>query len=323
MFWSGLERMTSESPLDASARPALAEAMAWFIKLNAGQATDAELVAFKHWRNADTTHDAAFRRLLIFQKAAHRLPENVVQFPAKARATRRAFLAGGSVAAAAAACALAVMPPMGLWPSLADLMADHRTGPGDRFAFAPSSGVKVEMNTRTSVAMEDNGHAVRLVDGEAYFKIDDSKDFAVRASGIKVSARSAQFNVRTEDGALVVTCIAGEAICSTGSASLTAAANEQIAIHGDGGLHKSPVDAALVTAWRQGLLIFNSTPLRQVVAEINRYRPGRIILTDPKVASMPINGVFHTAHIENTVAQIRKLLGVHITRLPGGVVLMG
>jgi transmembrane sensor len=128
---------------------------------------------------------------------------------------------------------------------------------------------------------------------------------------------------RTEDGALVVTCIAGEAICSTGSSSLTAAANEQIAIRSDGGSHKSPVDAALVTAWRQDLLIFNNTPLRQVVAEINRYRPGRIILTDPKVASMPINGVFHAAHIENTVAQIRKLLGVHTTRLPGGVVLMG
>ncbi len=94
-------------------------------------------------------------------------------------------------------------------------------------------------------------------------------------------------------------------------------------IRNDATFHTSHVDAQIVTAWRQGLLIFNNTPLREVVAEVNRYRPGKIILTSADVAATPINGVFHTAHIENTVAQIRKLTGAHITRLPGDIVLMG
>ncbi len=181
--------MTTEGPLDASAPPAMAEAVSWFSRLNSGGTTDAELIAFKEWRNADQANDAAFRRVLLFRRAANEMPANeaVIRFPATRPATRRAFLVGGTVAAAAAACALVLNPPLGLWPSLEDLMADHHTGPGDRFAFAPTKGVSVEMNTRTSLALEDDGRTVKLVDGEAYFKVDQSRtDFAVRTGIVKV-----------------------------------------------------------------------------------------------------------------------------------------
>ena len=38
------------------------------------------------------------------------------------------------------------------------------------------------------------------------------------------------------------------------------------------------VDTVVVTAWRDGVLVFRNTPLVRVIEEVNRYRPGRIIL---------------------------------------------
>ncbi len=73
---------------------------------------------------------------------------------AKERRTRRAFL-GGGIAASAAAVAVygMVNPPLGLWPSLAELNADYRTATGqqEKINFGPL--VTAELNTQTSIAI--------------------------------------------------------------------------------------------------------------------------------------------------------------------------
>lgn len=47
------------------------------------------------------------------------------------------------------------------------------------------------------------------------------------------------------------------------------------------------------------------------------------MLTDSALGQRPVNGVFHTDRIENTVAQIQQALGLQVRHLPGGVLLMG
>src|SRR3546814_8803305 len=84
---------------------------------------------------------------------------------------RRAVLAGGSVLGAVIAAFGIVRPPLSLWPSLAELMADHRTGPGERSAFAPVAGVDVEMNSRTSVSLIDGGRGITLIGGETFVSV--------------------------------------------------------------------------------------------------------------------------------------------------------
>jgi transmembrane sensor len=89
------------------------------------------------------------------------------------------------------------------------------------------------------------------------------------------------------------------------------------------GNHITSVDAQVAAAWRKGLLIFRDTPLADAVEAVNRYRSGKIILTNEALASRPVNGLFHTDQIDNAVDQFQQLLHVDVTHLPGGVVLLG
>ena len=43
--------------------------------------------------------------------------------------------------------------------------------------------------------------------------------------------------------------------------------------------------------WREGVLVFRDMPLSEAVAEINRYRPGRIMVLDDALAARRVSGV--------------------------------
>lgn len=134
---------------------------------------------------------------------------------------------------------------------------------------------------------------------------------------------SASFNVRALDGQQRVICTGGRVECGRGGATMIVGPGEQVTYAADGAVQRSRTDVDVALAWRRGLLIFDGASLAEVITEINRYRPGRIILTDSTIGARPVNGVFDTAQAENTVAQIQHLLDVRLTRLPGDVVLIG
>ncbi|HEY4276092.1 MAG TPA: FecR domain-containing protein [Rhizomicrobium sp.] len=317
--------MTAESQQEIeTVEPALLEAMAWLARAGSGAMSDMDMAALKHWRARTPEHDRAFEMVQAFQTAALAMPKSAQIMPFPKRATsRRAFLVGGSAIAASVAGFMVVRPPLGLWPSLADLMSDHRTGIGERLAFSPAAGVQFEMNTRTSVSLENHTDSVRIIDGEAFVQVADrSADFKVITTQGTLSTRGGRFNVRTLGHRLSVACVSGQVACDADKARTILQTGDQLAVS-DAGQQHTKADMETVMAWRRGLLIFRGTPLSDVVAEINRYRGGRIILADADVGKRPVIGIFHTAHIENTVNQIRQLLAVSMMRLPGGVVLIG
>jgi len=58
-------------------------------------------------------------------------------------------------------------------------------------------------------------------------------------------------------------------------------------------------------------LRFQKTALAQVVAEINRYRPGRLLLLADGVAERPVSGRFRIDDLDKAIAQIQRLF--HLT----------
>jgi transmembrane sensor len=317
--------MTAESQQEIeTVEPALLEAMAWFARAKTGSMSDTDTAALARWRTRDPQHDQAYTMVQAFERAALAMPKTAQIIPLqKKTASRRAFLAGGSAIAASVAGFMVVKPPLGLWPSLADLMSDHRTGIGERYAFMPATGVQFEMNTRTSVSLEDRANGIRIIDGEAFVQVANRPtDFKVVTTMGTLSSKDGHFNVRALGPQLSVTCISGEVACDVNGRRTILQQGDQLAVS-DGSLERGKADLAMVTAWRRGLLIFRGAPLSEVITEINRYRSGRIILADAAVGERPVVGIFHTSHIENAVNQIRQLLAVSMTRLPGGVVLIG
>ncbi len=139
-------------------------------------------------------------------------------------------------------------------------------------------------------------------------------------------ASGARFSVRylPEDGETVcVTCLDGSVRVNQRAASAEIGPQQQISYGRDGFGEIVTIDPAVASAWQQGFVIFRSMPLAQVVEEVNRYRPGRVILLDAKLGRSPVSGRFEVANIDEVLTRIQLAFGVRIRSLPAGIVLVG
>ncbi|QXQ05298.1 DUF4880 domain-containing protein [Sphingosinicellaceae bacterium] len=285
------------------------------MNLSSGDATEADAEALEAWRTADPTHDLAFRQLAGMRPVARALKRAPV-------VDRRGVLAaGGAMVAGGIAFGMA-RPPLGLWPSYAELMADRRTGVGERLAFAPGVGVNIELNTRTSVSLHDAGGTLGLIDGEAFVAIDRATPFGVTAGRARLLATRAAFDVQFLGADVRVTCISGGVLCRHDGVTSAVRPDQQLTLTADGRSARAAVVSARAVGWRQGYLAFEATPLAEVVAQINRYRATPILLTDAALSQRPVSGVFYTDQLEAALNQLQQLLALRLHHLPGGVVLI-
>ncbi|MET0247594.1 MAG: DUF4880 domain-containing protein [Sphingomonas sp.] len=295
----------------------LEEAADWLVRMISGSATADDADRLAKWRAQSTAHEAAFREVAGVRSYAD------IASRTRKPVDRRAILSAGGGALAVLIGIGVARPPLGLWPSYGELMADHRTPVGGRLALHPVAGVDVELSSRTAVSLIDNGRGIRLIAGETYVAARPSDGmFSVQTDRMRVDGQDAEFNVQVLVNRQRVSCVKGTVRCDTGGRVTTLTANQAMT-SGPDGTRQMTVDAAKESAWRRGLLIFDGTPLAEVVEQINLYRPGRIILTDPALQEIPLNAVFHIANIDNSVTQIEQLANVRARYMAGGVVLLG
>ena len=315
----------------------LNDALDWIVRLKAGEPTRADVEAFKLWRSQDPAHEEALKTAVRVWRnagqAAQALAEEDVSGEGRSSShgvqhhqmARRAFL-GGGIAAAVAATYAAVEPPFGLWPSLQELSADFRTAKGERRKVDLTSGVSMELNTQTSVAMRpvSNEVEIELISGEASVAADrpTSSPLGMVAATGRITATRADFNVRCLDGIVSVACLGGAVDVEQGGKTVRVESGEQVTYSSAGIAQVHKIDVEQVVAWQSGLLIFRDRSLGRVVDEVNRYRPGKIIITNADMRSRVVNGTFQIDQLENFVAQVQQLFGARVTSLPGGVVLL-
>jgi len=317
------------------------EAREWVSRMTSGDATADDTVAMMRWRALSPDHAEALGEAVRLRRRVAAAGEVLRADPATRglvssdpmvrpsrrsapRIGRRAFL-GGAVAASAGAVML-VRPPLDLWPSLADLRADYHTATGERRMIAVAQGLSVELNTRTSLNRRngDDSYRFALIRGEvAVDATHPARAAAITTDAGEARTGAGRFTMRLEDGSACVTCYAGDvAVIDAANRQTRLLPGQRIVIGGASPGTVAPVDLAVAGAWRRGELIFNDRPLVEVVAEINRYRPGRIILADSALGRIPINAVFRLDRIDRAVSQIREVANASVMALPGGVVVL-
>src|SRR5262249_15200596 len=139
----------------------------------------------------------------------------------------------------------------------------------------------------------------------------------------RIVATSARFNVRIDEQAVCVTCIAGDVQVEQRTATLSLPAGQQVNYSAQGIGEPVKIDPAVVTAWQDGIVVFESTPVADVITEVNRYRPGKIILTNRDLGRRLFDARLRIENIGNVVRQIELAFGARATALPGGIVLLG
>ncbi|GLK73520.1 FecR family protein [Ancylobacter dichloromethanicus] len=212
---------------------------------------------------------------------------------------------------------------------LDDLRADHVAAIGERQSVELADGSRVELNTDTALAVDfDAGQRrVRLFRGEAYFEVahDPQRPFLVHTGEGDVRVTGTRFNVRVRDDVTEVGVVQG-AVRLTASAQpdafLALAPGEEGAITPRGLGQVRPFEAGAGTAWRLGKMVFFRASLGEVIAELNRYQRGRILILSERVRALPVTGVFDTRDPAAVIDIIEATLGISSLRLTDALIML-
>lgn len=310
------------------------EARLWLHRLDGGNVAPQELQAFKRWQHRSAAHAAAFEDAKrqwksvtpalgeLLRRDPKRAARHARLMTARApRPGRRVFLG----VAVGAAGVVALYRPARLWLTLEEWSADYRTAVGEQRVVALAERVSVTLNTRTTIRKRVAGGKVtgiHLVSGEAAIDLADGGPFSVVAGAGRSSAASGRFEVRYLHDKVCVTCVDGQVRVEHPAGTRVLQARQQTVYDAASLSGVAAIDVANISAWRNGELVFNQTPLAQVIDEINRYRPGRVVLMATTSGNRPLTGRFRIAVLDEALLQIRHAFDLDARSLPGGVLVL-
>ena len=305
------------TPAEPSAADNLhSEARDWLVLLTSGRATVADARALREWCAQSAEHARAFEEA----KALWHLLQPAAQgLQAPRGFGRRAFL-GGAIAASAAFLLVRGTIPGGF----EGLGADYITEVGQQRRVEPAQGVSLELNTQTRInqrAVSDGVQGFELVSGEV--EVQTARlPLAMQAGGGWLRASQARFNLRNIDQQVCVTCLDGAVEVDVEGRSLRLEPGQQVTYDARRVGSVQSVDTAAVMNWRQQVLVFNGATLSEMIDEINRYRPGMLLLLNRELGQRRVQARFSLDQLAGVAMLIRDAYGVKCTELPGGVVVL-
>lgn len=311
------------------------QAWVWLRRLHSGDVRSRDAEAFKRWLAASPAHKKAFQEArmewdLLGPAAGQALADPEVAWRhreamrgPRPNLRRRAFVG----AAAAAVAGVAVFrPPAGLWPAPGEWNADYSTSTGEQRTVALESGVNLTLNTQTRVRRETQDEAlaaISVLTGEAAVDLGQRQDpFIVLAGAGRSMAASGHFQVRNLDGRVCVSCLEGAVRVEHPAGTRELRGRQQVIYDATALSAIASVDPAVQGAWREGKLVFERTPLAQVITEINRYRPGRVMLMNASAGRQPVSGSFDITLLDMALAQLERTFELSAQPLGAGLLVL-
>lgn len=296
------------------------QAIEWVVRMHSGHATQAEQDEFAKWRRSNPLHEAATREAETLWNGIGIAGQKVRKSEranARAKITRRALL--GLASAGLIGGGLVQTGLLRL-----TFLADYATGIGEQKTIVLSDGSTIQMNARSalSVSFDRMQRLVSLFEGQATFTVthDPARPFLVAAADGQTKAIGTVFDVDMRPQEVAVTVLDGTVSVTTKMVEdhpVSASLNQRVRYTDDGViLPAEEVDADIETAWRRGKLVFNNRRLAEVVAEVERYRRGKIVLVGSSLQQLFVTGLFDLTDPESVLTTIQQTLPVRITELP-------
>lgn len=304
--------MTDAPPTD-TADELFEEASGWYFRLQADDVSPEEHTAFAAWKAQGPAQERAWAEVIGLLGALRDPARNIRQGERAEWQRKRPSRWQRWAVAAAVVLTVTAAGLQTPWPDR--WRADYATETGESRAFQLADGSRVQLNTDSALQISLDGHQrqVRLLRGEAWFEVtrDPDRPFVVQADDgwvkvvgtrFSVARRSAQTQVLVEQGKVEVNAGRG--------ASVFLEPGRGVAYH-DGQLDPvQPFDPAARFAWRQRQLVFRQQPLAEVVAELNRYWPGKVLVLGDALRERKVSGVFEIDKPEAVLKALTHTLGL-------------
>ncbi len=327
--------------MSAQGADAIAAAAAdWVMRLSADDQAEraAARAGFERWKAADPRHAEAGARLEGFLRHLQDLrgPDK-----APARATLDATLARGArrrrnrtaaIVAVAVGLVLAVPAAMLLQaypPSY--LTADFRTGTGQWETRVLADGSRITLNGTSAVNLRFDAHARRLelVKGEVLVEVapDAARPFVVETSDGHILALGTRFVVakaEATDLSMLESRVAVQTAAQRGGADSTVvAAGQRVRITPAALGPVETFDArALADAWTYRHLVVQDRPLGDVLDELGRRRPGRILYDRAGIGGLTVSAVLPLDDTDRALRLLATSFGLRLREVTPWLVLV-
>ncbi len=291
-----------------STDPVVMAALEWFVRMRDEHATAEDRRAFQAWLDQDPAHAVALARAEALWKRIDIVEPEIEQLRRSQRMFSRRNVIAGAAVGLVGASALYVR-------GRDDLFANHTTEAGERRTVALQDGSSVELGSYSALSVEFTpaSRRVRLHRGQGFFQVrNDPTPFLVDVADATTAAMEAKFDVKHVDGE-VTAVVSENSVTVRGSfPAMKVEQGWQVSFGANGPAALAPADLAVTGAWRRDQIIFQDVPLRRVLAEIERYRHGRIVLTDRRLGDIPVTAIFSSRQLDNALQTLANTLPIRL-----------
>ena len=186
-------------------------------------------------------------------------------------------------------------------------------------------GSKVELDTdtvlRTKIAASGT-RSIWLDKGAAYFQVkhDAARPFVVIVAGHRVTDLGTKFLIRNSNDRLEVALVEGRArvdesgqlqnrsvVLTPGDVAVATSRSMSV-------VRTTSKELASALSWRSGVLVFKHTALADAAAELNRYNEQKIVILDPSVGRLTIDGTFPVTGVSLFARSAQEVFELHVEK---------
>ncbi|OZI30940.1 hypothetical protein CAL29_23565 [Bordetella genomosp. 10] len=307
--------MASASPLEA--------AIDWMVLMRSGEAQPDDWERLRAWCDADPRNASAWAQVgealqasmapLQAARSQSSAQGAAVQ-AALLRPARRRSLRRLAVLAGLAAGTGWLLQRQGALPAM---MADLRTGTGERRSFTLEDGSQVVLNACSAVDIDFSSQQrlLRLRAGALIATVmpDPARPFVVASAEGAVRALGTRFLVSQETGRTQVAVLEHSVRLSTrAGAEETLREGEEAWF--DATAISPPTQARRdAAAWEHGMLVARDEPLDGVIDALRPYYRG-FIRVAPDAARLRVLGAFPLDRPERAIESLAQTLPIHVAR---------
>ncbi|MDG9929137.1 MULTISPECIES: FecR family protein [unclassified Pseudomonas] len=293
------------------------QAIAWMVRLRSGRDDARQQARFQHWLGQDPANARAWEQLQrglgnhydVVRRAPGALRDTLLQ-PELGRRDLLRGLAGLGLLGG------------GLWLAAGSdsgrvLLADLRTGTGERRSLSLADGSRLSLNAGSAVDLDFSAERrlLHLRRGALVVQVaaDPARPFIVRSAQGDVRALGTRFLVEQQaDATRVVVLEHAVRVSLPDGTALDVAEGQAVLLHARR-IEPLAADQAYRADWVEGRLSVLDEPLATVIDALRPYRPG-LIRVSPRVRDLRVQGVFPLDDSERTLAALAETLPIRVER---------
>lgn len=306
--------------------PVVEQAIDWMVRLRSGRADARTQDAFNSWLSAAPSHAQTWQQLQsrlgepydIVRRAPNSLREPLLQPSHGRRDVLRGLVGVGLLGG-------------GLWLAARSdsgqaLLADLRTGKGERRTLTLADGSSLSLNAGSAVDLDFSAgqRLLRLRQGALLVQVavDPTRPFIVRTEQGDARALGTRFLVERQADSTRVVVLEHAVRVSLPSGRQLDLQQGQSAVLRQASIERLDGEQSFRADWQKGQLSVLDESLEGVIDALRPYRSG-ILRLDPQVRGLRVQGVFPLDDSDRALTALAETLPLKVERYGPWLTLIG